>query len=167
MDGSIVGVKSLDYGELWPSLLEKTWAKMHGGYRHCGSYYGRVFRWFENMPRWEFNHDGDRNKPYKVEDFWNRLKEGTKLNSAMACARFGETHKGIVGDHAQALLCVYDLTHKGKQLKLVKLRNTWASFEWTGDFSDKSNKWTPELKKAVGWRDSDDGVYCMPFKDFV
>jgi calpain-15 len=30
----------------------------------------------------------------------------------------------------------------------MKLRNPWGNKgEWNGDWSDKSDKWTPELKK--------------------
>jgi len=27
------------------------------------------------------------------------------------------------------------------------MRNPWGTGEWTGDWSDKSKKWTPQLKK--------------------
>jgi len=38
--------------------------------------------------------------------------------------------------------------------KLVCLRNPWGSSEWTGDWSDESEKWNKRLKNLVGF----DGV---------
>ena len=34
-------------------------------------------------------------------------------------------------------------------MRLVQLRNPWGKFEWRGDWSDKSTKWTDALKHAV------------------
>jgi hypothetical protein len=39
-----------------------------------------------------------------------------------------------------------------------------GSNEWTGDWADKSSKWTPELKKRLGWSDKDDGIFWMPIE---
>jgi calpain-15 len=34
-----------------------------------------------------------------------------------------------------------------QDVRLMKLRNPWGNKgEWNGDWSDKSEKWTPELK---------------------
>jgi hypothetical protein len=30
------------------------------------------------------------------------------------------------------------------------MRNPWGGFEWDGDWSDNSNKWTEETIKAFG-----------------
>jgi hypothetical protein len=34
--------------------------------------------------------------------------------------------------------------------------------EWTGDFSDKSDKWTNRLKGLVSYKDADDGALLLP-----
>lgn len=50
---------------------------------------------------------------------------------------------------------------------LVKLRNPWGSGEWKGDWSDKSDLWTDELREYVGFDgDKDDGIFWMDFNDF-
>ena len=49
---------------------------------------------------------------------------------------------------------------------MIQLRNTWHRHEWDGDWSDKSDKWTPELKERLGYTDEDDGIFWMDFKDF-
>ena len=52
---------------------------------------------------------------------------------------------GIVSGHAYAILDVREVQRNGKE-RILKLRNPWGSKEWEGDWSDKSSKWTPELK---------------------
>ena len=55
---------------------------------------------------------------------------------------------------------------RGKEVKLLKLRNPWGSFEWQGDWGDKSSTWTPELKQQLNVVDADDGTFWMDFEDF-
>ena len=40
-----------------------------------------------------------------------------------------------------------DEKYDGSQEKLCKVRNPWGKKEWQGDWSDKSNKWTPNTKR--------------------
>ena len=55
---------------------------------------------------------------------------------------------GIVGLSSYSLLAATELIDKKKKkVKLVKLRNPWGKFEWEGDWSDKSDCWTDQLKK--------------------
>ena len=39
--------------------------------------------------------------------------------------------------------------------------------EWNGDWSDKSSKWTPELKKELGVEEKNDGIFYMCEDDYV
>jgi len=34
----------------------------------------------------------------------------------------------------------------GSNEKLLKLRNPWGDFEWRGEWSDSSSKWTNKLR---------------------
>lgn len=48
---------------------------------------------------------------------------------------------------------------------MVKLRNPWGQFEWTGDWGDNSDCWTPALRKQLGTETSlDDGSFWMDFE---
>ena len=50
---------------------------------------------------------------------------------------------GIISGHAYSLLGALTVTEAdGKQTRIVNLRNPWGSFEWKGDWSDESDKWT-------------------------
>jgi len=54
---------------------------------------------------------------------------------------------GLVDAHAYSLIKTYEEDlGKGHKLRLLQIRNPWGFKEWSGDWSDKSDKWTPELK---------------------
>lgn len=53
------------------------------------------------------------------------------------------TSSGLVSGHAYSLISC-KVTSQGT--KLVQLRNPWGCFEWTGDWSDGSELWTPEIQ---------------------
>ena len=55
---------------------------------------------------------------------------------------------GLVADHSYGILDVAEVRdRKGNQVRLIKLRNLWGNFEWTGDWSDHSDCWTLQLKQ--------------------
>ena len=72
---------------------------------------------------------------------------------------------GLIGGHAYTLLTVHRSKVGGH--RLLKIRNPWGGTEWTGDWSDSSAKWTPELKAEVGFEAADDGIFWMSFDDVV
>lgn len=47
------------------------------------------------------------------------------------------------------------------------MRNPWGRGEWKGEWSDDSKIWTPSLRQALGCTKVDDGVFFMPFKDYL
>jgi hypothetical protein len=55
--------------------------------------------------------------------------------------------------------------NRGRKHKLVKLRNPWGKFEWTGAWGDESKEWTPELKSKCNWTAEDDGTFFMCWAD--
>ena len=50
--------------------------------------------------------------------------------------------------------------------QIVQVRNPWGSFEWKGDWSDKSDMWTDELRKQCRASIDNDGKFWMPWADF-
>ena len=107
-----------------------------------------------------------------ANDTFNYLMDCEKKKYLMTCSSnqtpsLGIEHKdksGIISSHAYAILDVRKLSN-GAQL--LNIRNPWGTGEWTGAWSDKSSKWTPKLKKEVGFKDSDDGSFWMEAKDFI
>lgn len=70
---------------------------------------------------------------------------------------------GILHRHAYAILDVQAVD--GNQL--LRLRNPWGHTEWTGDWSDRSAKWTRALKAKLNWIAAEDGAFWMPMVDFT
>lgn len=150
--------------ELWVQVLEKAWAKVNKSYAStiaglpsealsclteapCFSY---IHRKYDEAKIWDILHCSD-NKGYILCTNTGNNKDAEE--------------KGLVQSHAYTIISAHDI----KGLKLVKIRNPWGSFEWKGDYSDKSPKWNeiPELKKLVGYKNSDDGEFFMSLSDFL
>ena len=77
---------------------------------------------------------------------------------------------GIVPGHAYSILKAYQPYLSSETIKLVQLRNPWGSFEWTGNWSDKSEKWKQyPLVKAEIWPNlsDNDGCFWMEWCDFL
>ena len=51
--------------------------------------------------------------------------------------------------------------------RLIKIRNPYGKKEWTGDWGDKSKKWTLKTSQQVNGEDKDDGCFFISFKDFM
>lgn len=93
--------------------------------------------------------------------------------------------EGLAAGHAYSILSAVDVTDTpqvgfgdlkvdmnvtggAKHFKLVKLRNPWGTFEWKGDWSDKSPLWKkhPHIAKKLKFEDADDGCFWMTYEDF-
>jgi calpain-15 len=84
-----------------------------------------------------------------------------------------ENNSGLVAGHAYTILQVYQprLTLKD-DIKLIKIRNPWGTFEWKGDWGDHSPLWDqhPLVRTEMGkWakEDGSDGCFYMNWKDFL
>jgi len=79
---------------------------------------------------------------------------------------------GIVQGHAYSILDLFILD-SDSNINLIKLRNPWGRKEWTGDWSDNSDKWTRRYRALVERRQggkfvvADDGAFWMSFTDFA
>lgn len=71
--------------------------------------------------------------------------------------------QGIEDDHAYSLLRAVE--YDGKRLCLVK--NPWGETEWNGPWSDGSKEWTPEALKALEHKFGNEGIFWMPYLDFL
>ena len=64
------------------------------------------------------------------------------------------------------ILFLKNLKKVGK--KLINLRNPWGHKEWLGDWSDKSEKWTKDIRNQCNNYDiKNDGSFWMSFEDFL
>lgn len=66
-----------------------------------------------------------------------------------------------------SLLGAFDEKDKaGNPLKLLRVRNPWGHGEWTGNWSDESDSWYPELEARINKVDKDDGVFHLCLDDY-
>ena len=131
-------------GELWVSLLEKAWAKLHGTYARIEG----------GLPCFAASHImGVPSESYKhceldsPEDFFDMLQSADARNFTMMASSHGQgenrNDEGVITGHAYSLISIHEFQHKGREVKLLKLRNPWGHGEWQGDWSDNSPLWTP------------------------
>ncbi len=78
-----------------------------------------------------------------------------------------KTAAGIISGHAYSLIDVHEFEHLGQLVRLIKLRNPWGLGEWTGDWSDKSHLWTPELREKLGCQIEEDGDFFIPYENYL
>ena len=136
--------------EIWVSLIEKAWAKVNGCYANigCGGYCYEAFdvlteAYTEHL---EF-------KFYRKEEIWIKMEDASKKNYVMTAGIVDKDEKfnnmikrwGLDIGHAYTIINILKMEENG--VRLVKLKNPWGNREFSGDWSDRSRKWTPELKK--------------------
>ena len=169
--------------ELWVSLIEKTYAKLHGSYAAIRSgdpacavadMIGGPYRRFNTLPGWEGRGD-DVWETIKQWDDENQLLtlstpgvdlnaiSGTKTESRVAI-QLAEKYEsvGLATGHAFSLISAVEVEGH----RLCKIRNPWGNDkEWNGEWSDDSPLWTESMKKAVEHKAAADGTFWMAWKD--
>ena len=148
---------------LWPILLEKAYAKHYGGYWNIGGAGAatRALKDLTGAPT-EFLKTGDKS----ADELFDAIVQADRQNFIMVVpthhdASKVDTSQGLIAMHAYT--CISALELDGT--KVVKLRNPHGKGEWKGAWSDKSSRWTPELRAQVGLSDAVDGTFFMPLDD--
>ena len=67
--------------------------------------------------------------------------------------------------HAYVALKAIELSNGAR---LVQIRNPWGSEQYKCDYSDSSDKWTPELRAEAksAEKADNDGIFFMTIEDF-
>jgi len=156
--------------ELWVAFLEKAWAKINGSYAKigCGGSPTEVF----DILTEALSEQVPINPIYK-EYIWEAMYESEKKGYIMTAGTSVDIFNldiegvGLSAGHAYTVLGVMEIdTGKGIE-KVVRLRNPYGNGEFNGDWSDYSNKWTPELRKKYNVIQKDDGDFYMGYDDFL
>ena len=154
--------------EIWVGLIEKAWAKVNGSYAMTiAGLPSEGMSSLTEAPTVTYIH-----KKFDADKIWNILYEADRLDHIICTCTRGEDGLdgtkidavGLVPGHAYTIISVFDIN---KDLKLLKIRNPWGSFEWKGDYSDNSPLWTDDLKKKVNYLNLDDGSFYMRLTDFL
>jgi len=156
-----------DPREIWAAILEKAYAKKYGSYSviEGGFVHLALSELTNGIPEYvELTRDTNQLQ------VWNSTlalhKEGTLLGAGSPSHPEGDSAKsktGIVQGHAYSVLKLIEVD----KVKLICVRNPWGQGEWTGDWSDSSDLWTPRMKNLCGFSDLvEDGIFWMDFSDF-
>ena len=168
--------------ELWVVLLEKAWAKVHGGYLNIEA--GLTREALRDLTGASAKTYFTKKNP---EDLWKKLMDAEAKEFVMTAGSDNLSGGsdayiakiGICGSHAYSMLAVYQLFFDGETYtrvgegeeytdRLVKLRNPWGQGEWKQEWSDEDERWTPELKEALGFTgEVEDGIFFMPWERFL
>ena len=98
-------------GELWVSLLEKAWAKLHGTYaRTQGGLPCFAASHIMGVPSESFNHDSESENP---DAFFAMLKQADKRQFTMMAASTGQgedrNDEGVISGHAYSLISIHEV----------------------------------------------------------
>ena len=158
--------------ELWVSLFEKAYIKLHAGYDFPGSTSSVDLHALCGWIPETLHLDPSSATPVDPAEAWTRLEQGHNKGTALftigtrALSDEEEDRTGLAGQHAYAVLEVVEACGR----KLVKVKNPWCHMRWKGDFSpsDETN-WTPELKAAVRYdqhaaQEVDNGIFWISWE---
>jgi len=153
--------------QLWVSILEKAYAKLHGSYAAITG--GRAFDALFDLTGAPCEAINLEKEDTDLNMVWGRLLSFQQSNFLMAasCSRkdASEAHfqaVGLVLKHAYSLVDV----RAEAGVKLVKLRNPWGRQEWSGDWGRTSKRWTAEWKQRLRYPE-DQGTFWMAWADFL
>ena len=149
---------------IWVQLIEKAWAKVNSSYTMTiGGLPSEALSSLTEAPVITYIH---RKYESSLQLLWEIIKDADDQNYII-CTQSSDndtTKKmGLIQSHAYSIISCYEIDGK----KLLKLRNPWGNFEWTGDYSDKSKLWTDDLKQKVNFKDSNDGIFYILYDDYL
>ncbi|XP_072998652.1 calpain-type cysteine protease ADL1 [Typha latifolia] len=157
--------------ELWVSVLEKAYAKLHGSYEALEG--GLVQDALVDLTGGAGEEIDMRSAQAQIDlasgRLWSQLlhfkREGFLLGAGSPSG--SDVHissSGIVQGHAYSILQVREVDGH----RLVQIRNPWANeVEWNGPWSDSSPEWTDRMKhKLKHVPQSKDGIFWMSWQDF-
>lgn len=134
--------------EIWVLILEKCMAKLFGNYASLsqGNCLDALID-FTNCPSFEipFTKYEEKNKLWTDIKKWNEYEYAVSViaNETQIPDELNVTTNELT----YSILRVYE--EPENDLKLLKMRNLWGVFSWKGDWSEKSPKWTQEMKDKV------------------
>jgi calpain-15 len=159
-DWEDISVANSSGAEIWVSLLEKGFAKIHKRYDCISGGQKRMgLEAVTGAPTIQWD-------PSDTPDLIDKISEAEKRNWIMTVG-VHEEYSGLISDHAYSLMSIHEVDSAGMKIKLLKIRNPWGKTEWQGDWGDKSKLWTEDIKQQLNFVDANDGIFYISEGDFL
>uniref|UniRef100_A0A671TE35 Calpain 2, (m/II) large subunit b n=1 Tax=Sparus aurata TaxID=8175 RepID=A0A671TE35_SPAAU len=164
-DGELMFVHSAEGREFWSALLEKAYAKVNGCYEALSG--GSTTEGFEDFTGGiAENYDLQRPPANLFQIIKKALEAGALLGCSIDITSAADseavTRQKLVKGHAYSLTGV---NFRGRNERLVRMRNPWGQVEWTGAWSDGSSEWS-QVQGDCPHANAEDGEFWMSFSDF-
>ncbi|XP_037102616.1 calpain-2 catalytic subunit-like isoform X1 [Syngnathus acus] len=168
-DGELLFVHSAEGREFWSALLEKAYAKVNGCYEALSG--GSTTEGFEDFTGGiAENFDLQRAPADLFEILQKALEAGALLGCSIDITSAADseavTRQKLVKGHAYSLTGAVEVNYRGRQEKLVRVRNPWGQVEWTGAWSDGSSEWD-SVQGDCPHANAEDGEFWMSYRDFL
>ncbi|KAG2523975.1 hypothetical protein BBO99_00005071 [Phytophthora kernoviae] len=162
--------------EIWSLLVEKAYAKLHGGYEAIVG--GQESYCLQDLY-------GGVPARYKLQDKcpneeagWQTLTSALQAGSLVGCSNedmAAELPTGLRKTDAYGIMKLVELDYQGEHTRLVQLRNSWSigthqqPEKWKGSWSNEDPKWhsfSRMQKVECGFQFREDQTYWMDFSAF-
>ncbi|KAF8929585.1 calpain 7, partial [Dissophora ornata] len=167
--GTLMCTFSTNKNELWPSIVEKAYMKLMGGYDFPGSNSGIDLY---ALTGWIPEHIFIQESTFDSEKQWKRMYSGQRNGVALVTIATGHMadeeadRLGLVPTHAYAVLDLKEV----QGLRLLQVKNPWSHKRWKGPFSHlDADHWTDELKRELNFDQfaalkNDDGIFWIDYE---
>ncbi|KAI1321427.1 calpain 7 [Mortierella claussenii] len=167
--GTLMCTFSTNKNELWPSIIEKAYMKLMGGYDFPGSNSGIDLY---ALTGWIPEHIFIKESNFDSEKQWKRMMSGQRNGVALVTIATGDItdgeadRLGLVPTHAYAVLELKEV----QGLRLLQVKNPWSHKRWKGPFSHlDADHWTDELRKELNFDQfaalkNDDGIFWIDYE---
>ena len=174
-DGKPAFARCKDENEFWVPIVEKAYAKLHGGYHNLtAGQMGYALKDLTGEPVESLHLDSPETLPcgsIDEDSIWNLFIENIAESHIMGClidspAAMAEEKNSydLLLNHAYGIIDCQEIQGN----RLLRIRNPWGSIEWNGPWSDGAPEWTPELQAHFGNYEFDnDGTFFMCLSDFL
>lgn len=153
--------------EFWSAILEKAYAKLHGGYAALEGGSGN-----EALGTFTGGLTEQIILEHPPKNLLRIIQKSIERKSLVTCSILDEDKgkRGLQALHEYSVTGATKVSVDGNEVRLIRLRNPWGSGEWKGAWSDKSKQWeevSEEKRNELGLVAKEDGEFWISEADFV